>query len=158
MGSLEIFKKLIPLDVLQLWHITWGLYSGVSMIWTQAKKLQCQCSTNMIHPLDNVPLRPFPLYALKSDWLTDYLGEQVRHVLLLAANIGSVSILVHRWIIAVIAHISITYTVAWSFWLCVILATWRPGWQFNSIKKWPENLGPFFGCTFCPIESGLKFP
>ena len=38
----------------------------------------------------------------------------------------------------------------------------RPGWRFNSIKKGTENLcpffGPFFGCTFCPIESGLKFP
>ena len=36
------------------------------------------------------------------------------------------------------------------------------GWQFNSIKKGPENLGPFFGpffgCTFCPIESVLKYP
>ena len=43
-----------------------------------------------------------------------------------------------------------------------MLFNWPPGWQFNSIKKVPENLWPFFGpffrCIFCPIESGLKFP
>ena len=61
----------------------------------------------------------------------------------------------HRWLLRHIRSLA-TLHKFWNFQIG------SAGWQFNSIKKGPENLGPFFGpffgCTFCPIESGLKFP